>query len=360
MKKILVCMLSLIMVLSLTACSSKAKDEGTDSGNGSNEAGADDGAKAEPTQPAATVGGKKVIKIAWSDDTMDQTRAVMLDAVKARVEEINAERDDIELELTYYDAQKSVDKQLSDVETALLNKPDIVIFSCVDATGSIPAVELIKESGAKILDIRDIGRPDLVDTIFYGSDEATYAAATTGWLKNYLEQNPDVVLKAGLIYGAAAQTQQFARCDLVKKLAEEMPDRVIILDEKYGDWDTEKAMNITEDWLQSQPDMNYICAANDIMALGSSNALVAAQKKDAVLVTGVDVTEEGINRISAGQMDLTVGAQLKDYGQMVDVSLGIVEGTYTEPTYTVQQVYAVDQSNVDAFLDGTLESFTAK
>jgi ABC-type sugar transport system substrate-binding protein len=139
-----------------------------------------------------------------------------------------------------------------------------------------------------------------------------------------------------------------------------MPDRVIILDEKYGDWDTEKAMNITEDWLQSQPDMNYICAANDIMALGASNALVAAQKKDAVLVTSVDVTEEGVNRIKEGQLDLTVGAQIKDNAQMIDVILGIIEGTYTEPTYTVQQVYAVDQSNVDKYLDGTLESFKTK
>lgn len=354
MKKILVCMLSILLIMSLAACTNKEEKDDSGKNSEGNEEVTDNSDKDE------TNSEKKVIKIAWSDDTMDQTRAVMLEEVKARMEEVNAERDDIELELTYYDAQKNVDKQISDVETALLNKPDVFIFSSVDATGSIPAVELIKEAGAIVLDIRDIGRPDLVDCVFYGSDEGTYAAATTGWLKNYLEQNPDVVLKTGLIYGAAAQTQQFARCDLVKKLAEEMPDRVIILDEKYGDWDTEKAMNITEDWLQSQPDMNYICAANDIMALGASNALVAAQKKDAVLVTSVDVTEEGVNRIKEGQLDLTVGAQIKDNAQMIDVILGIIEGTYTEPTYTVQQVYAVDQSNVDKYLDGTLESFKTK
>jgi ABC-type sugar transport system substrate-binding protein len=165
------------------------------------------------------------------------------------------------------------------------------------------------------------------------------------------------VLKVGLIYGAAAQTLQFARCDLVKELAEEMPDRVIILDEKYGDWDTEKAMNITEDWLQSHPDMNYICAANDIMALGVSNALVAAQKKDQVIITGVDLTDEAVARIEDGQIDLTVGSQLKDHGQMVDIALGLVEGTFAEPVYTLEQVYAVDQTNVDKYLDGTLEPY---
>jgi ABC-type sugar transport system substrate-binding protein len=356
MKKILAGLLCVFMVFSLAGCSGKSDEADT-----GNTTGNDSGAAGDQTADTTSAGGeKKVIKIAWTDDTMDQTRAVMLDAAKARVKEINEERSDIELQLTYYDAQASVDKQISDVETALLDKPDVVIFSSVDTVGSLPAVQQIKDSGAKILDIRDIGRSDLVDCVFYGSDEATYAAATTQWLKNYLNANPDVVLKVGLIYGAAAQTQQFARCDLVKTLAEEMPDRVQVIDEKYGNWDTQTAMNITEDWMQSHPDMNYICCANDIMALGASNALVAAKKKADVLVTGVDVTDEGVQRIKDGQMDCTVGAQLKDYGQMIDVSLGLAEGTYTDPTYTVKTVYAVDQSNVDSFLAGTLEPFKAQ
>lgn len=359
MKKVLMSLLCILLVSSLAGCGGDSGTDGTDSSvKAELENSGETAAAVEEKGDAGGEAEVRVIKIAWCDDTMDQTRAVMLDAAKERLEQINAEREDIKLELTYYDAQASVDKQISDVETALLGEPDIFIFSSVDAVGSVTSVQNIKDTGAMVLDIRDIGRPELVDCVFYGADEKTYAEATTNWLKDYLEKNPEEVLKVGLIYGAAAQTQQFARCDLVKELAEEMPDRVQILDEKYGDWDTQKAMNITEDWMQSQPDMNYICAANDIMALGASNALAAAQKKDDVLVTGVDVTEEGVARIKEGQMDCTVGAQLKDYGQMIDVCLGLVEGTYTEKTYTVTTVYAVDQSNVGEFLNGTLEPVT--
>jgi len=343
MKKSLLILVSCLLVLSITACN------GTKASTGTGTATA-----------AATTSAAKTIRIAWIDDTLDQTRAVMQKAVLDRIAAINAARSDVKLEFTYYDAQKSVDKQLSDTETALLTKPDVVIFSCVDTFGSIPAVEKIHAAGIPIVDIRDIGRPDLVTTVFYGSDEATYAAAMTDWLKKKLAADPKLVLNVGLIYGAAAQIQQFPRCDLVKKLAQEMPDRVKIIAEKYGDWDTEKALNITEDWIQSLPNLTYICCANDIMALGASNALVAAKKKDKVMVTGVDVTDEGVTLIQEDKQDSTVGARLQDYNQMVDVAVGLVEGTFKDPTYTVKTVYVVDKSNVQSYLDGTIKPYFDK
>ena len=305
----------------------------------------------------SSASGVRTIKITWADDTLDQTRAVMLKAVEDRVAAINTQRNDIRIELTYYDAQKNVDKQLSDVETALLTKPDVFIFSCVDTSGSIPAIQKIHAEGIPIVDIRDMGQPNYITTVFYGADEATYAAAMTDWLKKKLDADPSLVLNVGLIYGAAAQIQQFARCDLVKKLAEEMPDRVKVIVERYGDWDTERALNITEDWIQSQPNLNYICTANDIMALGASNALVAARKKDQIMVTGVDVTDEGVALIQEDKQDATVGARLQDYSQMVDVALGLVEGTFSEPTYTIRSVYVVDKTNVSSYLNGTIRPY---
>ena len=301
--------------------------------------------------------GSRIIRIAWADDTLDQTRAVMLRAVEDRVAYFNAQRSDIRVILTYYDAQATVEKQLSDVETALLTRPDVFIFSSVDTVGSIPAVERIHAAGIPIVDIRDMGRPDLVTTVFFGADEVTYAAAMTEWIRRRLAADPSLVLNTGIIYGAAAQTAQFARGDLIKRLAEEMPDRVRVIAERYGNWDTVMALNITEDWIQSHPNITYVLTANDIMALGASNALVAARMKDRVMVTGVDLTDEGIALIKEGNLDASVGARLQDYGLMVDVALGIVEGTFSQPTYTIEAVYVVDSTNADAFIDGTIRPF---
>lgn len=338
MKKLLAVLLAGCMILGTAGC-------GNSAGNG---AGGTDSTESK------AVGGmekdeKRVINIAWCDDTLDATRSLMLDACKERIKVINEERDDLEVVLTYYDAQASVDQQISNVETAALKKPDVFIFSCVDSEGSRPCLQIMKDTGAKIIDIRDMDS-DLTDVVFYGSDEETYKAATQDWIKTYLKDNPDVNLKCGLIYGKASQTLQLVRCDHMKDLAEEMPDRIEIIAEAYGDWDTQKAMGIMEDWIQAYPEINFVCAANDIMALGASNALVSAGIKDNVILTGIDL-DGGPQLIKDGKQDLDVGASILDNDRMVDIAVQLATDTWDGgKAYTLDAVMRVDRNNVDAYL----------
>lgn len=326
MKKLFALILALVMVLSMAACSS--------------------------SKPAQDASGKKTIRIAWSDDTQDSTRAKVLELMRQRCEEINAERDDIEVVLDYYDANKTVDKQISDVETACLTKPDVFVFSCVDSEGSKPCLDLMKNTGAKIIDIRDMGS-DIPDVIFYSSDEETYAKATSAWIVDYMEANPDKLpLKVGLVYGAAAQTLQLKRCDLVKELAEQYPDKIEIVAESFADWDTQKAMNVMEDWIQAFPEINFVVCANDIMAKGVSNALVSAGIKDKVAITGVDL-DGGAELIAEGKQDLDVAAAISVNQDIIDIAVQLVEGTYTGDRKNVAQgVMRVDATNVDKYLSG--------
>lgn len=326
MKKLFALILALVMVLSMAACGS--------------------------SKPAQDASGKKTIRIAWSDDTQDSTRAKMLELMRQRCEEINAERDDIEVVLDYYDANKTVDKQISDVETACLTKPDVFVFSCVDSEGSKPCLDLMKNTGAKIIDIRDMGS-DVPDVIFYSSDEETYAKATSAWIVDYMEANPDKLpLKVGLVYGAAAQTLQLKRCDLVKELAEQYPDKIEIVAESFADWDTQKAMNVMEDWIQAFPEINFVVCANDIMAKGVSNALVSAGIKDKVVITGVDL-DGGAELIAEGKQDLDVAAAISVNQDIIDIAVQLVEGTYTGDRKNVAQgVMRVDATNVDKYLSG--------
>lgn len=326
MKKLFALILALVMVLSMAACGS--------------------------SKSAQDASGKKTIRIAWSDDTQDSTRAKVLELMRQRCEEINAERDDIEVVLDYYDANKTVDKQISDVETACLTKPDVFVFSCVDSEGSKPCLDLMKNTGAKIIDIRDMGS-DIPDVIFYSSDEETYAKATSAWIVDYMEANPDKLpLKVGLVYGAAAQTLQLKRCDLVKELAEQYPDKIEIVAESFADWDTQKAMNVMEDWIQAFPEINFVVCANDIMAKGVSNALVSAGIKDKVAITGVDL-DGGAELIAEGKQDLDVAAAISVNQDIIDIAVQLVEGTYTGDRKNVAQgVMRVDATNVDKYLSG--------
>jgi ABC-type sugar transport system substrate-binding protein len=64
---------------------------------------------------------------------------------------------------------------------------------------------------------------------------------------------------------------QLLRCEAIKDLAKEIPDRLEVIDERYGNWDTQISMGIVEDWLQRFSDLNFISNGQDICKLCASN-----------------------------------------------------------------------------------------
>lgn len=304
-----------------------------------------------PSAAGSAAGEKKAISIAFSVDVLDDTQNAVLGFMKDRVASINAERKDVTVTLDVYDAQSSVDKQLSDVQTALIKKPDVLIFSAVDATGSLPAAKAAHDAGVKIIDVRPTEpEADVFDVAFHGTDEAKYSGATVQWIKDYLAANPSATLNAGLIYGAPAQTAQLVRIEAIKDLAKQMPDRLKIVADGYGNWLTDTAQNMTQDWVQAHPDINYVACANDIMALGASNAVERAGRTGKVMISGYDLTDDGLKRISAGKQTLDVGVLLKDNAQRIDVAVKLAMGEFTDKSYSITPINAVTADNVAEFL----------
>lgn len=314
--------------------------------------------KKEEEKKDTDTGEKKEILVHYSDCAMDQTRKVIYDSMVERVDYINETRDDVHVKLTYSDAQDKIDKQIADIETAMLTEPDALILSAVDSDGVMPIVTEAHNKGIKIVDMRDLKNKEVDDCVFWGADEGSYAKGMKEWIKAYFEKNPDEVWNVGLIYGLATQTPQLERCDLMVELAKEMPDKIKILDSKYGDWLTDKAMSITEDWLQAYPEMNVIWCANDIMALGASNVVISANKTGEIIISGVDLTDEGIDRIKEGTMSVDVGSLMQDYGLIMDAAVATVMGEFEPEQFTPEgcplwppnEVYVVDGANVDEFL----------
>lgn len=292
-------------------------------------------------------GGGESISIAYSVDVLDSTQNAALAAMKAEVARLN--KAGTAVTLTTYDAQSSVDKQLSDVQTALVKQPDVLIMSAVDTKGSLPAAQSAQEAGVKVIDKRPSDpEPSAYDVAYYSSDEARYSASTKKWVEDYLKANPDTTLNVGLIYGAPAQTPQLVREDVLKDLAKEMPDRIKIVASGYGNWLTTKAQNMTQDWIQSHPELNYISAANDIMALGAANAIEAAGKTDSILLSGYDLTEDGVQRLRDGKQAFDTGVSIKDNGRgLIDLAVKLARGKSTPKKVYVDPVYAATPDNID-------------
>ncbi len=76
-----------------------------------------------------------------------------------------------------------------------------------------------------------------------------------------------------------------------------------------GDWDRQKAANITNDIMTSHPDLVAIFCANDTMALGAVESAYAAGKGGAITIIGVDGNVDAVKSIKAGRLNASV-AQL--------------------------------------------------
>jgi ABC-type sugar transport system substrate-binding protein len=285
------------------------------------------------------------LSIIYSVDKLEETQNVYAGYMQDRIKKLNAEQD-VQISLEVMDAQGSVDKQISDVQTALIKKPQAMIFSAVDAVGSLPAVQAAQDAGVITLDFRPSEpEPDAYD-IAFGVSEAQLAQNFIDYLKGNLEKDPSLVYKIALIYGGAAQTPQLIRMNAVKDLAKEMPDRVKILAETYGDWATDKAQNATADFLEAHPDINLVACANEGMSIGANNALVKAGIRDRVAVTGYDISKQVLDDIEAGVVDWSTGGLGPDYGQVIDAALKAYKGEFTDRVYALDPVYTVTKENV--------------
>jgi ABC-type sugar transport system substrate-binding protein len=301
----------------------------------------------------ADTSGKRVIKIAYAFSNIDENNNRALIAMRSAVAAINEKRSDIRVELLYTDSQLNVEKQIADVESLIQQKPDLINISAVDTVGCIPAARAVRDAG--ILVAEDRGMEDeSIDFHFLGMDEYSIQAIIKEWLVAWLNEHPNEVLKIGLIYGNPSQTLQMIRHDAIKELAVEMPGRVQILDERYGNWSTQEAMAICEDWLQRYPEMNYMAAASDDMALGAANALAAVNRLDDFLITGIDGTSIGVELVETGRIEMTVKALMtKIYAIALDAYLAKIEGTLSERSLTAGRdgVVAMDASNIAIYKD---------
>lgn len=353
LRMILSIVLAVSMLLSAVGCASTAP-----------AAESQPPAAAEPEAPAsveseataAPAPEKREIRIAFSVDQLDQSWAQFIGFLEKHAENLSSESDEYTITIETFDAQSSVEKQINDIETIILKDYDALIVSCVDSVGAVPATDKAFDAGLKVITVRTLEGTDKISLEFVGAQEESYWGKANEWVVAKLEADPELIINAGLIYGAPAQTAQIDRCASFKVLAEKYPGRINILDEQYGNWDSETAMNITEAWAQKYPELNLIVTANDIMEIAAANALMAANAREGVYLVGYDASEDGIKAVQEGKIDCTIGSMYVEFAtQCLDKTLGCILGTFTDKKYVVTDVYAVDTENVEEFIASRTE-----
>jgi len=188
----------------------------------------------------------------------------------------------------------SIPEQMSQIEDVITKRPDAAVFIPVDARAVVPGIE--KFNAAKIPVINLVDRAEGGEFIsFMGCDDYVVAMQTARYLLQKMNGRGNVII----IEGVGGSTNNQKRVAGFRKALEEFPN-VKVLASQTGEFQRNKALQVTENLLQAHHQIDGILAANDAMALGAIEALDAANRK--ALVIGINGTKEAVDAVKAGKL----------------------------------------------------------
>lgn len=316
------------LCLGLTACGDK--DEGSDDG--------------------AT--GEKGFTVACSINSLDEYQTMMATALDEELAKLGGT-------LVQYNADGSVEKQLADVEAIILTEPDVIIIIPVDPDGTVSAVRTAHDSGI----------PTVVYQLSCNVEFEDYDARVTqedpqirgkvqaGWVKAYLDKNPDVVLNVCSLQGSPNGGSNGYKGWSTIYSDDAYKGRVNEIIATDASWSRNNAVSIVEDWLVTYPEMNCIQAENDEMALGAITAIKNAGLDPAdYIIMGMNGDPEAQKAIKAGEMAMTAANSKRAQSALcAKTCKELAEGTrwegkekfvYTDSTYQD----AMDKDTIDDYL----------
>ncbi len=327
-KKLLALGLAGMMAFSLTACGN------TESSNSSS---------AESTQADA---GSSSGEEATNEIVIGFSAAALRDDFAKHEEEcLQLACDNAGITLIETDANNDAQQQIADFETLITKGAKAIIVRPVDTEAVATAYETANAQGVYVVCLEGGASEDSYDAAVGLTDQGEHGRLLGEYIQAWLDEDSSRVANVGYINGMVS--------DLVNGrkdgIFETCPSANLVA-EQIADWTTDKAMAVTEDWLQTHPEINVIACMNDEMAVGAIQALTAAGKDfDDYLVLGVDGSVAGQQYIRSGELDATTYQDTYALTESaVETAVGLLNGeTYTEMVQPENMIALMDSETID-------------
>ena len=186
-------------------------------------------------------------------------------------------------------------EQLSEIEDVTVKKPDAILFMAVDPRGVVPAIEKVNAAGIPLVNYNDRVRGGKFVS-YVAADDYNLGLDAGRYLIKALGGKGNVVI----IEGVKGSTTSDDRVRGFNKAIEENPG-VKLLASQPANYQRLQALQVMENLIQSNPSIDGVMAAADVMAFGAIEALEAAGKKT-TRVVGIGGVPESIEAIKAGRL----------------------------------------------------------
>jgi len=284
----------------------------------------------------STAGGGKTIAFSLKTITNDDFQKAIADSIQSAVEASGNT-----FELVTAGDQTNVANQVKQLEDLIAKKVDAIILSPMDANAVIPVLKKAKEAKIPVILVDqtiEAGNEDLYVT-YIGTDNFNAGKEAGTKVAEWLSNAGNVMIVRGA-NGSSAGDQ---RVDGFKAGIE--GTGIKIIGEQAGDWKNDKAMQVTENMLQSNSDVQAIFTASEVMVDGILQALAGAGKTD-VKIMAVDGSKKAVDLIEAGDLTGTMAQFPQIMGKTaVDTILGVLDGS-------------IDASKVDKYIDSGTSAYS--
>lgn len=210
------------------------------------------------------------------------------------------------VDLTIYDAAFDPTKQLNQVQDAIAKGGwDGFIFQPVAAA---PGCQMIRTLLATGIPVEQGNSPVCEDEDYHAGTVGFVSTSTENYYKDYLKTvfgsctSPCQALVVG---GVSGQDGWRRLQDAISQVKPNFPN-VDIVTEQPGNYDPNQALKITQDALQSHPNISLVLSAYDEMSRGMIQALQSAGKSSGVKLYSIGGTPYGLSQVKAGSITATI------------------------------------------------------
>ena len=260
------------------------------------------------------------------------------------VEGLQDRADELGVTLVINDAERSSDKQITQVESFIMQGFDGIIVNPTEQEASSPAVAKAQEAKIPVVNVNGITTTE-PDAIVASADEEAGMMAIE-FLADKLNGKGNIVM----MHGYLGQSAEVKRTTGAMEALEKYPD-IKLIAEQTANWSRDDALTLMENWLTAfEGEIDCVFAQNDEMGMGALVALEAAGVKDDILLVSVDAIADALAAVKEGRLDATVFQD--GYGQgygAVDAIVKLIKGEPVDKEIMIP-FQLVTMDNVDEFL----------
>ena len=230
-------------------------------------------------------------------------------------------------------AEGSGNEQQSNLcEEAIVSGVSCVVLAPVDSEAIVPATKKINEAGIPIVNLNTKISDDTQYKTFCGLENINQGYNTAKAMFELMNGEGKIFI----IEGSTGAQTSIDRVKGFEKALAEYPN-IEVVAQQSANYSRADALNVVQNLLQAHPDVNAILCCNDEMALGSAEAIDAANLTGTIMVAGQDANDDAVAALKEGKITVTsYGNPYMQGYTAVKAAVDVLEGKSVDAFYEVE------------------------